>query len=779
MEDVHTALDAAKWKEIVTIQSNDGGQAVQGVPIVVNLRASLDTVHGGLQWNAIPDEEVIARHLEAKQWILPMLNDTRRNQLYYQAIRQATETLQQQSLLDAEQCTDTSNDVNAAKTTTPIRVLDLGCGTGLLGLMAVQLCSAVQVTAVDMSSVMTHLATQTVADNDHHRERDYYSQRITVLEGHSTQLPPMRAHLCVSELLEDGLLGEGWLPAIRDAWKRHMCTSSSGSPLMMIPAGATVWAQLVQGPWLRNYIGPRPYAMQNKETFQFNANSPKHRDDTTSLATLATAVVPMHVVHLLRQGLLMPLSDPVQVLDFDVTHPDRIPSPKGRTVQRTITVQQAGTVHGILVWWKLQLGPGIEYDLYNENESSTIRQDHWHPCIHVLECALSTAQDQSWTLQASHDDYNIHLSLLTSAEDSVAPAAKRQASDIENDTIRIPRFPPGRVLQLNSSLHLQSLERGISKVLQEVKESAIVLDVSDFCVGAMMAARLGARHVLTLERLEATATACAIHASGLSRHVTALQGHYEQITANVLSSTCPTDSDADQVIESEPSRDLVIVAEPSYTQLYFWPHLEAIQMYYVVRALSFRLKQQSQDVPKWNIHATPVRAYFWAAALQSPELAQAYGPCDALHATYGLDHSYVSQEHFGSSNVRELSLSLWQYDYQLLTEPMVVGILPYHNSSEDAMRTRGSSTFAQRGTCHGIVVWVSYDHTFNDRADDRAYDSKAGSPNHPSVLGSRQLIYLWRESVQVEELEQELWVKLELEPEPKFDFGMNDNNTNQ
>ena len=677
MDEVAEALDNAKWKEIVSVQAHQHQ--------TVNLIASLDTENGGLQWNQIPDEQIISRHLDAKQWIMPMLNDQRRNKLYYEAIQAALAKLQ----------TDNTDDDET------IHVFDLGSGTGLLGMMAAKICPAVHVTSVDMSTVCVQVATQIVADN-------HLTDRITLQEGHSTQILPLRANLCVSELLEDGLLGEGWLPAIRDVWKRHLNLKSSKPPIV-VPSGATVFAQLIQGEWLRDYVGPKSYKTQNDSFI--------HLSSPNGPSLIPTAVIPMHVGHLMKQGLITALSDHVELFSFDVSQADHIPGPEGRQMLRTITAKEKGSVHAILVSWKLELFPGIVYSLYDPDDS-TVQQDHWHTCVHVLETSFNTTSNETWTIQARHDDYSIQVTLLP--VDPI-PAAKRERN--ETGPFLSTHLSPARVYQMNQRTRLRALEQGVKQELIRDKSPTAVLDLSDFCLGALLAAREGVTNVLSLERVEAGAAVRAIQANNLQKQVQVLQGHFEQISDENLSQ------------DGSERKTLLVVAEPSYTQLHYWPHLEALQLYYIVKGLSRRLGT------RWSIRATPKRARIMAAALQAPELAKAYGPCHSLKEKYKLDHVYVNEQYYGELGDREISLSLWQYEFDMLTEPFEVFTLPYDGSSVDmSMLESTNHPFLKAGTCHGAVVWVV--HEFSDGNNIHS--------NDPSTLGTRQAVYLWKDQVQID-----------------------------
>ncbi|KAL3808123.1 hypothetical protein ACHAXA_004977 [Cyclostephanos tholiformis] len=212
---------------------------------------------------AVEDDVGIVRHLRTKAWAMPMLNDDRRNRLYDDAIREAC------SIAIGRRVAESSSRTTAkTREKTRIRILDVGSGTGLLAMMGARhaldassrggggeadnddIDVEVRVTSAEMASAMARLARITIDEND-------LSTYVRVVECHSTDADFVLvddddddyspddaglADVCTSELLESGLLGEGVLPSMRDAWERHLRPDA-----IVVPRRARVFAVPVEG----------------------------------------------------------------------------------------------------------------------------------------------------------------------------------------------------------------------------------------------------------------------------------------------------------------------------------------------------------------------------------------------------------------------------------------------------------------------------------------------------------------------------------------------------
>lgn len=279
---IHQAIQSARYNEAVIVTASDDDGNAREIVLV----ACLDKEHGGIVWRdassctseeASIDDIGIVRHLRTKLWAIPMLNDHVRNAMYDGCVKEACRTVVERRLQEAD-----GDDV--------IRILDIGSGTGLIAMMAAKHCKdaiielqksqpekrmRVQVTSVEMASAMVRLARLTIDENKSVIEGGEVYSGIAVVECHSTDeeffiqdsrfkeqsniasynrqarydeaqqqqhLEPKKADLCTSELLDSGLLGEGVLPSLRDAWKRHLKPDA-----IILPRAARVVAMLVEG----------------------------------------------------------------------------------------------------------------------------------------------------------------------------------------------------------------------------------------------------------------------------------------------------------------------------------------------------------------------------------------------------------------------------------------------------------------------------------------------------------------------------------------------------
>ena len=172
-------------------------------------------------------------------WHFDMLRDHVRNRAYREAIESAVREY-------ARRCA-------GATAPPPLRVLDIGTGTGLLATLVARAAAAalpegsrgrVEIVAFEVVPAAAEIAAATFARN---------GARVQLVRAHSTDARAggcvAPCDLLVAELLDTALLGEGALASVRAAAGR--AARGGGAPTLLrpgfasVPAAASVVAQLV------------------------------------------------------------------------------------------------------------------------------------------------------------------------------------------------------------------------------------------------------------------------------------------------------------------------------------------------------------------------------------------------------------------------------------------------------------------------------------------------------------------------------------------------------
>jgi hypothetical protein len=203
-------------------------------------------------------------------------------------------------------------------------VLDLGCGTGILGLLACE-AGAKHVYSIDEGG-MAQLA-RDVAQANH------FGDRITVLKGMSTRIVlPEPADVVIADQIGRFGFEAGVLEYFADARRRFLKPSGK-----TVPSRINLWVALVEhgAQWKRiDFWGRRPAG------FDF--------EPARAIAENTGYPVRLQPRHL--------LSDPVDAASLDALAQGAQPI----AFSETIRVTRAGTLHGIGGWFSAQLSPSVE-----------------------------------------------------------------------------------------------------------------------------------------------------------------------------------------------------------------------------------------------------------------------------------------------------------------------------------------------------------------------------------------------------------------------------------
>ncbi|MES2902593.1 MAG: class I SAM-dependent methyltransferase [Pseudomonadota bacterium] len=204
-------------------------------------------------------------------------------------------------------------------------VIDIGAGSGIFSLLACQF-GAGSVIAIEPDDAVEVLRASAVTNG--------FDDRITIIQGISTDYVGSRADVIISDLRGCLPLYEQHIPSIVDARERLLAPGGR-----MIPARDRLFAALIHDPefyrptiepWLRNAFG---IDLSDGHRFAINQYTKTY---FTPISLMAA---------------------PEELLEFDyatITDPNI-------SVDFTLVPEAPGEAHGFLVWFDAELAPGIGY----------------------------------------------------------------------------------------------------------------------------------------------------------------------------------------------------------------------------------------------------------------------------------------------------------------------------------------------------------------------------------------------------------------------------------
>ncbi|BFZ24101.1 hypothetical protein BsWGS_27140 [Bradybaena similaris] len=271
--------------------------------------------------------ENICCHL-VERWHFVMLNDKGRNLAYQQAIRAVLGQVDRKAV-----------------------VCDVGCGTGLLSLIACQHLDNGQVFAIEKSNSMCEVAHSVFSAN---LEPSQLS-KITLINKMSSHMSvprdmPHRADVLVTETFDAGLFGEGILPTLCHAWS-HLLKNSPGEKGQVIPGRAELYMQaveceavLTESRFLGQFVGINTSGI--------------HLSGVTGLCQ-ADPYAAQDLKHLSRG--YRTLSEPLKFMDVDFNDSEELTRlNKGQIQETDLRVSSPGRLDAIAVWFSLHLSDCVE-----------------------------------------------------------------------------------------------------------------------------------------------------------------------------------------------------------------------------------------------------------------------------------------------------------------------------------------------------------------------------------------------------------------------------------
>lgn len=248
-------------------------------------------------------------------WHFPMVHDQTRNVAYRDAIR--------------------------SRVTDGMSVLEIGTGTGLLAMMAVEAGAGHVITCEDVPEIAER-ARRIISRNG-------FQDRITVLNKNSRDLKvgtdlPEKADLLISEILGAAFLGEQVQTSVVHARKELL---KPGAP--MIPLGGATMAGIIDVAGIETIVDAGTDVM-GFDLSPFNDLAPIKLELTSNLDPIL-------------------LSDAQPAYSYDLDGVIDLPSDK----QLDFTVARDGTAIGTAIWMKIRLTD----DIVLENAPPQGLQMHW------------------------------------------------------------------------------------------------------------------------------------------------------------------------------------------------------------------------------------------------------------------------------------------------------------------------------------------------------------------------------------------------------------------
>lgn len=276
-------------------------------------------------------------------WHVPMMNDKKRNEAYYRALRGIV----------------TPNS----------SVFEIGTGSGLLSMMAARL-GAREVVTCEAEPLIAKTAQKIISSNGLDTQIKQLSKRST--EVALGQDLTCQADILVSEIFSSELLGERVLPAIEDAKRRLLRPGGR-----VIPAVGSIMVALFGGEDVG--LNLRVDDVAGFDLSGFNQIVSQRR-------TIARTDLSIDM-----------LSADVEAFRFDFERDNHWPAQK--KILR-IPVRQSGRCLGLIQWMHLSMGEGTTFE--NHPAISTPASS-WTRCAYLLPLPIDINPSQTVIVEAVHN----------------------------------------------------------------------------------------------------------------------------------------------------------------------------------------------------------------------------------------------------------------------------------------------------------------------------------------------------------------------------------------
>eukprot|EP00124_Ichthyophonus_hoferi_P003240 Ihof_evm2s270 gene=Ihof_evmTU2s270 len=596
--------------------------------------STVNPVTKKVEWIQEDDDEYGFEDEVSASMFGDMLHDTERNEKYKEAISRVIKSMPENT-----------------------RVLDIGTGTGLLGLFSAE-AGAGYVHGCELFEPMAEVARQTIKASPYKDRMDVVGKRSTDLTVGPGKDLPERASLVVAELLDTELIGEGCLPSYRDA-KRRLLTPNAKS----VPSGATMYCQLISSqrlwdghkiPVLPGMERPLPPCPGTHQTQNIQANTYKD---------------------------IVCYSEPFTAFEFDFMN---VPPSDVEICKMTckVPVIKTGKVQAVLYWWDLHLDESTHLNTAPDWALGRIGQwrDHWMQAVCFMPEEVEVEEGTEVEVAAAHDDFSLWYTVYPSYYQGEVVTTK---PDCICDAHLA--WNHSRIGMLNDRRRMDIITSAIYSV---VKPDSVCLSLGDGSLPAMMAAFIhGCQNVYTVEdtafqrRLLSTLLSSGEGRKDKEGRITVIGRTVEDLTAADL------DGKEIDVLMAEP---YFLAAVLPWQHIYFW---------YARERLAPLLSP--------SVKILPGKAILRAAAIATKELWKSHDNIDHV-CDLNLQAFQNLLDRAGSTRGGIHTYQMSEYEYEYITNPFDLMIFDFTQPVSD-LNYKVMMEIKESGMCDSILLWMDYE----------------------------------------------------------------------
>ncbi|XP_077982657.1 protein arginine N-methyltransferase 7-like [Glandiceps talaboti] len=601
---------------------------------------------GDTEW-IMQDQEYDYHQEVSRSAYADMLHDDERNKKYYAAIKEAVKIIQGRGK--------------------KAHVLDIGTGTGLLSMMAAN-SGAERVTACEAFHPMANVARKIIQNNG-------FADIITVIPKRSTDLTvgpdgdmPFKANILATEVFDTELIGEGAIPTYK-----HALENLLEDDCIAVPHSATIIVQAVESEKVSKWHKLQPIKLPNG-------------NDIRPPADMETCpgAPSVHDFHLdeLTCDQFQPITDPIEILHFP--YRNGMVKEYGRNTIETKALR-TGKAHAVFMWWTLQMDTKGEILLSmvphwatSGNYDSVQWRDHWLQAAYYLPQSISVQKDDQVKVTGHHDEYSLWFDFQ--AENDKNPVSEERLICSSQASIVWSRQ---RIGMLNDSVRLQKYT---SVLRQMIKNNSVVLSVSDGTLLPLMAAKLGAERVYTLERR-----------GGLNKVIDLMVKENDlKDTVKVITKR-PEDLTADDLDNHKVD---ILIGEPYFTNTLLPWH--SLCFWYA--------RTKCVDFLADNVIIMPGKATLKAIAVEFDHLWKIRAPVGTLEGFDVKPFDDLVQKSMSYSDREPEAHPLWEYPSRPLTREIDLMKFDFTKAvTQGTLTTAGNVTIQSSGVCHGVVIWMEFE----------------------------------------------------------------------